>query len=198
MPRRFRKKPIGTYRPSTKHSGTFQDNVGPNLAPAKLIILKTGGGPRSIDGSPQTIQSFSDTEEDCKVGDNVKYVNFTIQSGARNTVATPADRIGWQEWAFVCVRENETEVPSTRVGVQTLGDICTNMYRGECIFTGAIPQGDAQPTVAQIKLKIPKKKQKIKLGDEWRFVTYFRAVNSVSMDTVATRLVKSFNYIVYS
>ncbi len=196
MPRR--RSRTGSIKPGVKHSGTFVDNVGPGSNALSLIILKTGGGPRSTDGSPQTIQSFSSTDEDCKTGDIVKYVNLNIQCGARNNIGNPEDRAGWLEWAFVCVRENETAVPATRLGVQNLGDICTNMYRGECIFTGDIPVGEAQPVTATIKLKIPKKKQNIKLGDEWRFLTNMRVVNSASVFANSHRLLKSFNYIVRS
>ncbi len=102
------------------------------------------------------------------------------------------------EWAFVLVRENETEVPATRLGIQTLGDICTNMYRGECIYTGAFPVGNAQPVVGEIKLKIPKSKINIKLGDEWRFITFFRANSSTSTSTTVQRVIKSYNYLVRS
>ncbi len=145
-----------------------------------------------------TIQSFSSTDEECKTADTVKMVNLHIECAPRTDQATTVDRLGWLEWAFVLVRENETEVPSTKLGVQTLGDICTNMYRGECIYTGALPMGSTQPVVGEISLKIPKTKQHIKLGDEWRFITFFRAVSSTSTSTIAVRLVKSYNYLVRS
>ncbi len=181
-----------------KHSGTILANIGTGSNAISQIILKTSGGPRSTDGSPQTIQSLASTDEDCRTGDTCKYVNLLIQAGARPDQTTAQDRTGWLEWAFICVRENETVVPATRLGVQSLGDICTNMYRGECIFTGVVPVGDAQPVTEQIKLKIPKTKYTIKLGDEWRFITFFRAVSSTSASTGAVRLLKSFNYIVRS
>ncbi len=185
-------------RPAVKHSGTFLDNIGAGDAPQKFIVLKTSGGPRSDDGAPQTIQSAASTDEDCRTGDTCKLVNLHIECGPRNNIAEVEDRTGWLEWAFVLVRENETEVPITRLGVQTLGDVCTNMYRGECIYTGAIPIGNAQPAVAEITLKIPKSKKKIKLGDEWRFITSFRAVSSTSTANASIRIIKSYNYLVRS
>ncbi len=145
-----------------------------------------------------TIQSFSSTDDDCRTGDTVKYTNLHIQAGPRNNIDAVQDRTGWIEWAFVCVRENETEVPGTRFSVQTVGDICTNMYRGECIYTGSIPVGGGQPVTADIMLKIPKHKQKIKLGDEWRFLTGFRAVSASSVSTATIRIVKSYNHLVRS
>jgi len=196
MPRRYRKN--SPKKRPVKHSGTVIDNMGQGSNAQSLIVLKTTGGPRSVDGSPQTIQSSSSTEEDCRTGDTVKFINLLVEVAPRTTVATDADRVGWLEWAFMCVRENETAVPSTRLGVQTLGDICTNMYRGECIYTGVVPMGLTQPATAVIKLKIPKTKHNIKLGDEWRFVTFFRAVSSTSTSTIAVRLVKSFNFLVRS
>ncbi len=193
-----RKRSMLPRKPSVKHSGTFLANVGSGSDVANFVILKTGGGPRSTTGAPQTIQSFSSTDEDCKTADTVKLVNLHLQIGPRSDVGSAEDRTGWIEWALVLVRENETEVPNTRIGVQTLGDICTNMYRGECIYTGAIPCGSGQCAVGEISLKIPKQKQKIKLGDEWRFLTYFRAVSSTSVAEDSNRLIKSYNYKVTS
>ncbi len=198
MARFLRKKPIGLFKQGVKHSGTFMDNIGQGSNAVSLTVLKTSGGPRSTTGAPQTIQSAASTDEDCRTGDTVKYVNLNIQAGPRQLLGDSDDRTGWIEWAFICVRENETTVPATRLGIQTLGDICTNMYRGECIFTGMAPIGDTQPMIQIIKLKIPKKKQKIKLGDEWRFITFMRAVKSTSTVLTTTRMVKSFAYIVYS
>ncbi len=196
MPRRSR-KPIGLFKRGTKHSGTIVDNVGQGSNAVKLVILKTSGGPRSTDGGPMTIQSFSSTDDECKTGDTCKYVNLSLQVGPRQGLSED-DRTGWMEWAFLCVRENETEVPATNLGTQTLGDICTNMYRGECIMSGVVPVGSTQPAVATIKLKIPKLKQTIKLGDEWRYLTNFRSVSSTSTSTIALRVVKSWNLKVYS
>ncbi len=196
MPRRFLSRRTSTKK-SVKHSGTFLDNVGNSGGPETFIILKTGGGPRSIDGSPQTIQSFLSTDEDCKTADIVKLVNLHLQCGPRQNV-NASDREGWMEWALILVRENETAMPSTRLGVQTVGDVATNMYRGECIFTGNMPVGGEQPGSQEISLKIPKSKQHIKLGDEWRWVTNFRCTESTSVNTGAVRLIKSYNYLVKS
>ncbi len=196
MPRRRSSRT--TYKVGVKHSGTIIDNIGAGSVPQKLIVLKTSGGPRDTTGAPMTIQSFSSTDEECKTGDECKVVNLHIECGSRSNTGVQTDRTGWLEWAMVLVRENETEVPITRMGVQTLGDVCTNMYRGECIYTGAVPVGHEQPVVAEISLKIPKTKTKMKLGDEWRFITSFRSVESTSTSTTAIRLIKSYNEIVRS
>ncbi len=196
VPRRSFKRKLTT--PSVKHSGTFVDNIGQGSNALSLIVLKTSGGPRSTTGAPQTIQSLASTDEDCRTGDVVKFVNLHIQAARRDGQGTKADGTGWLEWAFILVRENETAVPSTRLGLQTLGDICTNMYRGECIYTGSIPVGAEQPVVGEISLKIPKTKTRIKLGDEWRFITFFRSTDSASGSGISVRLLKSFNYLVRS
>ncbi len=191
MPRR--KSFSKDKRPAVKHSGTFIENAGGASTPGNFVILETSGGERSDTGAPQTIQSFSSTDSDCKTGDTCKQVNLTLQCSPRVN-QTELDTTVWLEWALICVRANETEVPTTRTGVQTLGDICTNMYRGECIYSGAIPIGTKQPAVAVIVLKIPKHKKKIKLGDQWRFLTYFRDTVATSTSTNAVRVVKSYNY----
>ncbi len=198
MPFRRRLK-MQSRKRGVKHSGTFLDNIGQGSNATTLTILKTSGGPRSDDGSPQTIQSAASTDEDCRTGDTCQMVNLYVQCAGRQNIGTADEnRTGWLEWAFICVRENETQVPATRLGVQTLGDICTNMYRGECIYTGAFPVGTAQPVYGVIQLKIPKLKITIKLGDEWRFITFFRATNSAATETNTVRLIKSFNYKVKS
>jgi len=194
----FRRRLRIPLKAKVKHSGTLIDNIGQGSNAVKLVILKTSGGPRSTTGAPQTIQSLASTDDDCRTADVCKLVNLHIQVGPRTDQGSEIDRVGWLEWAFVLVRENETEVPSTRLGVQTLGDICTNMYRGECIFTGNIPVGVRQPASAEIILKIPKSKRKIKLGDEWRFITFFRSVSSASVNQIAIRIVKSYNYLITS
>ncbi len=192
MRRRIRKVTRGKI--AIQHAGTVLDNVGSAEAPASMVILKTEAGPRNVTGANQDITEKRDTGNLCNVGDVCKYVNLFIQSAPRTNIDTEKDRIGWLEWAFVCVKESETSVPITTIGAQTLGVICTNMFRNECIYTGAIPIGATQALVAPIQIKIPKSKCIIRIGDEWRFITYFRAVDSASASVGANRLVKSFMY----
>ncbi len=181
-----------------KHSDTNLDNVGAGTAPLSFNVLETEGGARTLTGGTQVIKDSADIGEICNVGDLVKYVTLFIQAGTRPDKATPQDRTGWIEWAFCCVKESETTVPITDIGIQTLGSVCQHMFRGECIYTGAIPIGDTQPVVAEISLKIPKSKSQIKLGDEWRFITSMRSVTSTSASTDVVRILKSFSYKCYS
>ncbi len=180
-----------------QHTDTMVANVGGGTAPASMVVVETDAGARTVDGSSLTIQNDASTARRCRIGDTVKYLNLFIEAAARSGEAD-ADTEGWLEWALVCVKESETAVPITQMGVLTLSNICTNMFRNECIFTGVVPVGARQPIVQSIKLKIPNTKSQIRIGDEWRFITAFRPSVSTSVSTTAVRLIKSFMYKCYS
>ncbi len=180
-----------------KKANTLVSSVGGASVPASFIVLNPGSGARSVDGSEETIKDQADTAESCFVGDVVKYINLFIEASPR-IFSDQGNAQGWIEWAFVCCKQTETAVPITQHGVLTLGNICANMFRQECIMTGAIPVGLNQPNVANITLKIPPIKQKISMGDEWRFITAFRDVLTTSTSTNAIRLIKSYMYKTYT
>lgn len=190
--RRVRKLTMG--KQGIQHAGTIVGNTGGASVPAEQVILKTEAGPRNVTGANQDITAERDTGNKVNVGDLIKYVNLFIQCGHRNAAINVDSGHGWLEWALVCCKETETNVPITTIGVQTLGVICTNMFRNECIFTGAMPIATDQPNYLPISLKIPTTKQFIRIGDEWRFITYFRDMLATSSDTAAVRLIKSFIY----
>lgn len=152
-------------------------------------------GARTVDGSAENYADLRNTSEKNNIGDVVKYVNLHIQAGHRGTddVSLEKDR-GFIEWALVCVKETETAVPNTNMGTMTLGTVCTNMFRGECIYTGMFPIGLTQPNVMSTIIKIPKHKQTIKIGDEWRFITYYRNLQATATDTDTVRIIKSYNW----
>ncbi len=197
MPRSRSRSKTAT-RVAIKKSGTILANVGHASVPGTFEILETEGGLRTTTGNTQTIQDSASTAEVCRVGDIVKYVTLYLQAAGRVAVSTPDNIPGWIEWAFVCVKESETTVPITQTGVQTLADICMKMFRNECIYTGAMPIGREVANYQEIHIKIPRAKQQIKLGDEWRFITLFRSNNSTDAATDRIRLVKSFSYKCYS
>lgn len=180
-----------------KKANTLVSSTGGASVPAIFIVLNPDSGARSIDGAEQQIKDNADTAESCFVGDTVKYINLFLQASPR-IFSDQGNAQGWLEWAFVCVKQTETVPPITQLGVLTLGNVCANMYRNECIMTGAIPIGLNQPNVANITLKIPPAKQKAVLGDEWRFITYFRDVLTTSTSTNAIRLIKSYMYKTYT
>ncbi len=193
MPR-FRKRfnPKIRANVALQHSATNIANIGGASAPGTMVVLDTEAGSRTLTGTAQQIQVGQRTDQECNVGAVVKYINLFIEVINRNGVG--ADGRGILEWAFVCVKQSETAVPITNIGVQTLGDICTKMFRNECIYTGAFPIGLEQPNYLPIKIKIPNFKTNLRIGDEWRFITHFRDGNSTSTQTAAVRIVKSFMY----
>ncbi len=198
MPRRnFRRRETQGKVP-IQHSDTNILNTGGAAVPTKFVVLETSAGARTVTGATQTTKSQSGTDELCNIGDIVKYINLFAEAAQRFDASEDDDNRGWLEWAFMMVKENETEVPITQMGVQTLGDVCTKMYRNECIYTGMIPLGLNQPATLDIKIKVPRFKQKIRIGDEWRFVCYARDLKATSTNAVNVRLVRSFMYKSYS
>ncbi len=189
---RHRKK-LTRGKQAIQHAGTLVDNTGGASVPAEQVILKTSAGARNVTGANQDYGQNRDTGNLVNVGDLVKYVNLFLQVGSRQGQAID-DANGWMEWALVCVKETETNVPITTLGVQTLGVVCTNMFRNECIFTGSLPVSLEVPNKINIALKIPKTKQFIRIGDEWRFITYMRDLKATSASTGAVRIIKSFMY----
>ncbi len=192
---RFRRK-MTMGKVPVQHAGTVMSNAGFAQTPGSMVVLLTEAGARNVTGANQDITADRDTGSKCNVGDVVKFINLFIQCGPRiaATSVDEEDRTGWLEWAFVCCKETETLTPITTMGAQTLGVVCNNMYRNECLYSGAMPVGGSQPNAVSITLKIPKTKQIIRIGDQWRFITFFRPVDSASDRSDAVRLVRSFMY----
>ncbi len=192
-----RRRRITLNKHGVKKAHTVVATIGGATVPASFIVLNPDSGARTVDGAAQNIKDNANTSETCFVGDIVKYINLHIQVGPR-TGPSGNDTIGWLEWAFVCVKQTETAVPITQLGVLTLGTVCTNMFRNECIMSGFIPIGFQQANGQSISLKIPTTKSTVKIGDEWRFITYFRDMQAASTSTTAVRLIKSYNYKTYT
>ncbi len=190
--RKIRRRTIG--KTPIQHCQTLIANVGAATAPATQVVLLTEAGARSLDGAGFNTTAGRDSDNECNIGDVCKYVNLFIQIGPREIAVGNDERNGWLEWAFVCVKESETAVPITQLGVLTLGTVCTNMFRNECIFTGNVPVGANQPASASIQIKIPRSKQTLRVGDEWRFITYYRDMNATAGDLDSNRLIKSYMY----
>ena len=180
------------------HADTNITTTGGGTAPSKTNVLETEAGARTLTGAQQVIQDNANTGELCRVGDTVKYVNLFIEAAPRSTATTPAESMGHIEWAFVCVKETETAVPITNLGTVTLGVICNRMYRNECIWTGDFPIGLNQPNSMHAMIKIPRSKQTIRIGDEWRFIHWFRSWDSTNDDLNNVKVVKSWMFKTYS
>lgn len=195
VPFRKRKPRLTRGKLGVKHSGTLIDNIGTTSVPTEFEIIRTDTGARTIDGFPQTIQNEAATDEICRVGDLIRYVNIHIQAAARDTVA--ADN-GWLEYAIVTKREGDVSIPITRTGTQTLGDIATQMYRNECIWTGFFPIGRRMPNGAELRIKLPSTKMQLHIGDQVILYVYFRSQLSTSMESDNIRVILSYNYKAYS
>ncbi len=177
------------------HAGTLLSNIGSGSVPTEFEVLETEAGLRSTTGASQTITDSRSTAEVVNIGDVVKYINLFVQISSRNS--TNENRQGWLEWALVMVKESEVSIPITNLGLDTLGVCANRMFRNECIYTGAVPVGMAIPNYLEIKIKVPKSKQIIRFGDEWRFYCFYRSNNSADVGTDDMRLVQSFMYKAY-
>ncbi len=192
MPRRrpFRKLRNKAYE---KHSDTLISVIGPGTAVIpSMLVRDTEQGDRNPAGATDTIQLGRGNNEECNQGDICKYINITVAAGPRTTGADSS--LGWLEWAFCIMKGSDPEPTKANLGTNTLGDIMTKYLRNKCIFTGTIPMGLAQCSVAEIKLKIPNMSQRLVLGDEWRFFFIPRTVVSTDTATNTFKVVTSFNY----
>ncbi len=193
MPFRRKKQTLG--KTGVKHAGTLLANIGPaTVVTTKQVIIESSGGARQE--AVQEIQDAAFTDETCRSGDLIKYVNAHIQVSTRFPAST--DSQGWFEYAFVWKREGETDVTNGSLGTLTLGTVCTNLYRNDCIWTGFIPVHQDGSSGTEVKLKMPRSKQFLKLGEEFVLFVIYRSNNSASVSTDLMRVVLSYNYKAYS
>ncbi len=102
-----------------------------------------------------------------------------------------SDNNGWVEWAIVYQEEQTQLMGATSLGVQTLMDTANKQYRANCILTGCFPIGINQANSQDLKIKIPPKYQKIKIGGILIMFAYFRSNNSADVRTTSHRFVAS-------
>ncbi len=190
--KRFSRQTMG--KRGIKKAGTFIGNMGPGSVPNSFEVLVTEGGARSTSGAETSITAGRTTGETVNVGDVVKYVNLMMEVHPR---LVTIESTGVLEWAFVCQKEIDPEIPITNVGTLSLMTIAMNMYRGDCIFTGCFPVGVQQPNCQPVSLKIPKSRSTIKLGDQWFLYSYFRTTSSTETGTSSVKIVHSFAYKAY-
>ncbi len=183
-----------------KHSDTAILTHGPASIPTETIILNTDIGARTLTGATQNIRDLETTDSTVMAGSTVKYMNIAIYTAPRpGSISINTDpTIGWLEYALVMVKESEAVVPITLIGSTTLQDICTKMYRNECIWTGCIPISTRVPNCTNLRIKVPRVKQKIKTGDEWRLFIYYRDVATTAVGTDLCRTILSTNFKSYN
>ncbi len=192
MARRFKTRQFTAHE---KHADTLISVIGPATTPISAHKMRdTESGLRDPAGANTNIQANRTFGEECNIGDSCKYINIHIQVGPRVGGASGVS-MGWLEWGFVCHKGSDAAPATTNLGTLTLGNILTNYFREECIYTGAIPIGNAQPAVAEITLKIPPKKQVLRAGDEWVLFFHPRTISSTETGTADYKIVTSCNYI---
>ncbi len=166
--------------------------MGPASTPVdELIIRDSEVGARDPAGGNDTIQLGRGYEEECNIGDVCKYVNIFIQAGPR---AIADAGTGWCEWAFCTHKSSDPAPANTNLGLQTLGNVCTTYLRNECVMTGNFPIGKAQANSQNIKIKIPKSKQALKVGDEYVLYMHCRTVIATETSSTSFRVIASYIY----
>ncbi len=194
MARRYRRSQVIVAH--EKHADTKIFVIGPGTTTVSEHILRDSQvGDRKPAGGNDTIQLGRSFGEECNIGDTCKYINIHIQAGPRVISTTNTQNSGWIEWGFVIHKGTDVPPTTANTGTLTLGNILTNYYREQCIFTGSIPVGGVQPVVAEIRLKIPPKQQVLRVGDEWTLYIIARTISSVATATDTFKVVTSCNYI---
>ncbi len=141
----------------------------------------------------------ADTKDLCSANSLVKYLNIRLESGIRD-VAPEAP--GFVEYAVIFFEKQESEptvnsLITSNIGTQTLGDLCRNLYRGDCIWEGAFRVSRELPEVLDLKIKLPGKCIKTERGKYLMFLKAFRT-NDVTDTTSDCRSWYSHNYKVYN
>jgi len=188
--RRIKRATMG--KEPIKHSTTLITTVGQGSNVETFDLITTNAGDRSNDGSPKVIKEQMSTGNLVMVGDIVKYVNVILQCAVTEEGQTAQNDIqGWLEWAVTWRNEVTVPIASTNLGVRTVGDLATAIYRGDCLMTGQFPVSVNLPNVERITLKLPNKSVKFKLGCELVIHTHFRSSNVTDLDTNTIRLIQS-------
>ncbi len=191
--RRFKTK-LTRGKKGVKHAGTLLANIGSGSVPTKMIIIESEGGVATE--AVKAIQDQAFTDETCRTGDLIKFVNIHIASSPR--LPLNDEHVGWLEYAVAWKREDTADLTITQLGTLTLGTVATNFYRDGCLWTGFLPVGREQSNGVNLSLKMPKKEQYLIVGRELVLFVYFRSQLSTSTGTNDNRVVLSYNYKAYS
>ncbi len=197
---RHRVKRLTYGKDPVKHSSTLVDNTGQGVGSFfGHIVFQTRVGPRLTTGGVQTIQDSADTEDVVNVGSIIKYVNICLQASPRGANPTnDNDNAGWLEWAVVWNEEANIFPTVANIGVLTLGAICSHVFRQNCLMTGCFPLGTKQAMAQDIKIKLPKKCCKIRVGSRLTCICFVRTSSSTDTRTDSHRLIASSHFKVYN
>ncbi len=183
-----------------KHASTLVDNTGAGVGSFFVHkIFETKVGARGTTGGVQTIMDSANTEELVNISNVIKYVNICLEAGPRGANPTnDNDNVAWLEWAVYWQREDDINPGVANIGVLTLGCICSHIFRENCLMTGCFPIGSKQSMSQDIKIKMPKRCCKVKMGDVMKVVCYIRTSSSTDVRTDSHRLIASSHFKVYS
>ena len=197
---RHKKRSVTKYLNPIKHGSTLVDNTGPGVGSLFVhLIYDTEVGERLSQGAVQTIKTQAKTDQTCEVGDIIKYVNICIEACPRGADSTNIkDDAGWLEWGIIWQREEDADLGVTNIGVSNLGVLLGRMYRENAVYSGCIPVGSKQAMATDIKIKIPARMCKVKMGDKLKCFCYMRGSNSTDTRTDSTRLIVSSQFKSYS
>jgi len=197
--RRRRIKRLTMGKDPIKHAHTLVSIHGNGSLVQEFEIILTNTGDRSLDGSTQVIQAEANTGKNVQISDIVKYVNIIIQSAATaEEEVTEGIRNGWIEWALVWRNEVDIPIPATNIGTLTLGVIANRMFRGDCLMSGQFPVAQGLPNIAELKVKLPSKAIKWKIGAELKLYFIFRDAVTTDVQTNTIKTVTSALFKAYS
>ncbi len=197
---RHRKVRLTMGKAPVKHASTLVANTGPGDGSFfQHVIYATKVGIRLTSGAVQTLKDSETTEDTVLVGSIIKYVNICLECAPRGADSTNIkDDSGWLEWAVVWQQERNVAPTVANIGVLTLGVIASHVYRENCLLTGCFPVGSRQSMAMDIKLKLPQKCCKIKMGDQLSILCYVRGSSSTDTRTDSNRLIASSMFKAYN
>jgi len=183
-----------------KHGSALQDNTGAGVGSFfSHVIFKTDVGQRTTAGGTRGIQDSATTGNTVLVGDIIKYVNICLECAPQG--ADPAilnDNCGWLEWAIVWQEEKDILPIVTNIGVSPLATVCTNYFRENCLLTGCFPIGTRQAMSQDIKIKLPRKCCRVRMGASLQVICYVRTTKTTDTRTDSHYLLASSLFKTYS
>ncbi len=197
---RRRKVRLTMGKVAIKHASTLVDNTGPGVGSFfKHIIFETDVGNRQTSGAVKIIKAEADTGRVVNVGDIIKYVNVCLEASPRGVDSTNIkDDSGWLEWALVTQQEANLAPTVANIGVESLGVVCSQVFREDCLMTGCFPVGSRQSMSVDLKFKLPAKCCRIRRGHILHMFCYIRGSSSTDTRTDSTRLICSSMFKAYS
>ncbi len=182
-----------------KHSSTLVANTGQGVGSVFTHQIFNTAGARGTSGGVATIKDTATTEFLVNVGDVIKYVNICLQCCPRGVnPANDNDNNAWLEWAVVFQEERNISPTVANLGVATLGVVSSHIFRENCLMTGCFPIGTKQAMSQDIKIKLPKKCCRIRLGFVLNCLCFVRTSDSTDMRTDSHRLIASSHFKCYS